>query len=473
MKREERIIRRIRTVVDNGRMLVAEVLQGIGVSPSNSQIDDFLAWRIKDEWKRFQEERMANYVIEQNNLNGATIVFPNGKKGSEYYQEVSLNMSNYEDVWFEGLEETGLLDNISIESGLISLTGTPAEAKTYDFKLCAKVKGWEQGDPIIERKFNIAFNADPRDLWVSKPVPADLPFQKDDEANDYVLVSEFEGLPQKDIVVASKRGRSHAQEGKPRDDDFRVSFNAQNGWYVLAVADGAGSAKYSREGSRIACETVEQYCKEKLAEQGEEFEAVVKIYAENQTQENLKPVVGKIHEILFKAATEAHRAIVKKVDECSEPAVLKDFSTTLLLAVCRKFSFGWFVASFGVGDGAIAIYDKNADSIKLLNEPDGGEYAGQTRFLTMESIFRDRTRIKMSIVPGFTALMLMTDGISDPFFETDANLAKKEKWDELWENLANEVDFSDDNENSKNQLLKWLDFWSPGNHDDRTIAILY
>ena len=23
------------------------------------------------------------------------------------------------------------------------------------------------------------------------------------------------------------------------------------------------------------------------------------------------------------------------------------------------------------------------------------------------------------------------------------------------------------------QLLDWLDFWSPGNHDDRTIAILY
>lgn len=473
MKREERILRRIRTVVDNGRMLVVEVLQSIGVSPSKSQIDDFLAWRIKDEWKRYQEERMANYVIEQNNLNELPLVFPNGKKGADYQHEVTLNMSKYEDVWFEGLEQTGLKETINIEDGLISLTGTPLESKTYDFRLCAKVKGWEQGDTIIERKFNIAFNPDPRDLWDPKPVPADLPFQKDDEANDYVLVPEFEGLPQKDIVVASKRGRSHAQEGKPRDDDFRVNFNAQNGWYVLAVADGAGSAKYSREGSRIACETVEQYCKEKLAEQGEEFEAVVKTYAENQTQENLKPVVGKIHEILFKAATEAHRAIVKKVDECSEPAVLKDFSTTLLLAVCRKFSFGWFVASFGVGDGAIAIYDKNADSIKLLNEPDGGEYAGQTRFLTMESIFRDRTRIKMSIVPDFTALMLMTDGISDPFFETDANIAKKEKWDELWKNLANEVDFSDDNENSKNQLLKWLDFWSPGNHDDRTIAILY
>ena len=79
----------------------------------------------------------------------------------------------------------------------------------------------------------------------------------------------------------------------------------------------------------------------------------------------------------------------------------------------------------------------------------------------------------MSIVPDFTALMLMTDGISDPFFETDSNLAKKEKWDALWENLSKEVEFTDDNEQSQYQLLKWLDFWSPGNHDDRTIAILY
>ncbi len=473
MKREERKIRHIRTVIDNGRMLVVETLHNMGISPTDSQINDFQEWRIKDEWKRYQEARMANYVIEQNNLNELPLTFPNGKKGSEYNHMVKLDMSKYQDVWFEGIEQTGLKEHINTNNGIISLIGTPSEAKAYDFKLCVKIKGWQQGDPILERKFNIAFNPDPRDLWKDLPVPADLPFQKDNEATDYVLVPEFEGMPQKDIVAASKRGRSHAQEGKPRDDDFRVSFNNQNGWYVLAVADGAGSAKYSREGSLIACETVEHYCKEKLSEQGDIFEDAVKAYAEEQTQENLKPVVGKIHEILFKAATEAYRAIVKKVDECREPAVLKDFSTTLLLAVCRKFSFGWFVASFGVGDGAIAIYDKNAESIKLLNDPDGGEYAGQTRFLTMESIFRDRTRIKMSIVPDFTALMLMTDGISDPFFETDANLAKKEKWDELWNNLSEEVDFFDDNENSKNQLLKWLDFWSPGNHDDRTIAILY
>ena len=84
------------------------------------------------------------------------------------------------------------------------------------------------------------------------------------------------------------------------------------------------------------------------------------------------------------------------------------------------------------------------------------------------------SRLKCKIVPDFTALFLMTDGVSDPKFETDANLNNPDKWDALWEDLKEYgVDLSDDNEAAKDQLLNWLDFWSPGNHDDRTIAILY
>lgn len=44
----------------------------------------------------------------------------------------------------------------------------------------------------------------------------------------------------------------------------------------------------------------------------------------------------------------------------------------------------------------------------------------------------------------------------------------------LWDDLKQKgVDLTDDNDAAKDQLLDWLDFWSPGNHDDRTIAILY
>ena len=101
----------------------------------------------------------------------------------------------------------------------------------------------------------------------------------------------------------------------------------------------------------------------------------------------------------------------------------------------------------------------------------------------MRDIFADATtiykRLRFNIVPDFTALMLMTDGVSDAKFETDANLASLAKWDELWHDLGGEnedkckVDLSDDNTECQYQLMKWLEFYTKSNHDDRTLAILY
>ena len=70
-------------------------------------------------------------------------------------------------------------------------------------------------------------------------------------------------------------------------------------------------------------------------------------------------------------------------------------------------------------------------------------------------------------------LFLMSDGVSDAKFETTNNLKNPQKWDELWENFEHEgVGLTTGEEVAKKQLLSWLDFWSPGNYDDRTIAVL-
>ena len=84
-----------------------------------------------------------------------------------------------------------------------------------------------------------------------------------------------------------------------------------------------------------------------------------------------------------------------------------------------------------------------------------------------EDIFN---RIKLAFVQDFRALALMTDGISDAWFHTDANLFKKEKWDELW--LEIKKNQSSETEFSSIALLEWLDFWVKGEYDDRTIVIL-
>jgi hypothetical protein len=67
----------------------------------------------------------------------------------------------------------------------------------------------------------------------------------------------------------------------------------------------------------------------------------------------------------------------------------------------------------------------------------------------------------------------MTDGVTDPKLETENNLKDIAKWNLLWQDIEKEVNFDKENLNTDKELLKWLEFWSPGNHDDRTIAILY
>ena len=251
-----------------------------------------------------------------------------------------------------------------------------------------------------------------------------------------------------------------------------------NGWYIMAVADGAGSAKLSREGSRIACEESVNYCIVQLND-NKKFEEAISKYNEQKDDgesEARKQVGDYMYKIVGAAAFKAHRAINAEAATANNQP--KQYATTLLLTISKKFPFGWFLASFWVGDGAICLYDRQAHTAKILGKPDEGEYAGQTRFLTMPEIFKDTTslykRLRFSIVDDFTALFMMTDGVSDPKFETEANLNNPDKWDTLWNDLReNGVELTDDNEASKEQLLNWLDFWSPGNHDDRTIAILY
>ena len=70
-------------------------------------------------------------------------------------------------------------------------------------------------------------------------------------------------------------------------------------------------------------------------------------------------------------------------------------------------------------------------------------------------------------------LVLMTDGVTDALFHTEANLLKKEIWDKFYTHLTNDVNLTHSNPSVSDELLEWLNFWEKGEYDDRTIAILY
>lgn len=467
--------------------IISNFLDKYNIKATLAEADDFERWFVNYAWDKYQTYCMEKRNNISNQFNAIPITIPNATVGVEYCSpRIELPIDIAYDYEFYGLEESGLSIIIADDiKNAFFVKGKPLNAGDYCITIKYKYKGWIEGNSLLERTINFAINPDPRTLWKNIPTSKDIPFYKTDTACEYIRVkADVDGEIRKDIVAASNRGRSHAQEGKARDDHFQLYHCQESDWYIIAVADGAGSAKYSRKGSEIACRTVVEFCKEKLYN-CPEFEANIRAYKNAIDEESARKTLGNdIYAIVGNAAFKAHKAI-SDVALKTEDAKTKDFATTLLLAICKKFDFGWFVASFWVGDGAMCIYNKDAQVIKVLGVPDEGEFSGQTRFLTMPEIFADHTafyrRLRFSIEDDFTALLLMTDGVSDPMFGTNSDLNNVEKWNELWDklcygfpedNIAG-VQLSDDNEEAKDQLLNWLNFWKAGEHDDRTIAILY
>ena len=149
----------------------------------------------------------------------------------------------------------------------------------------------------------------------------------------------------------------------------------------------------------------------------------------------------------------------------------------------KRTTSGYLLLTFGVGDCPICVLTPDETQVKLLNTLDIGEFGGGTRFITMPEIYSNEgtlpigKRFGIYQLRDFSKLFLMTDGIYDPKFVVENNLTKIECWKEFLADLGGnnedncKVDF--DNPKASEQLLQWLDFWSKGNSDDRTLAIIY
>ena len=416
---------------------------------------------------------------------------PNAFEKQDYLGEVAP--PSRESARFVLTEVTGVDEiqhglKIEVDENKFSITGTPnlsalrkdGQPAPSEFMLTAKyrleIDGASEGAYEGKKEFKLIIVPSIDTLWRDEPVNWDQMPEPRYRNENYATNSAVLDGEDKHIVAASLRGRSHAQDGKPRDDAFQ--FATTHDWQVLAVSDGAGSACYSREGARLACEKSVAVCRELLDDEQyrNTFEANIKNLSVTPTEpEKRKPVGDSLYTLLCQAANQARQTIAQEAGQQRKET--RTYAATLLLCVVKHFPFGWFVGSFWVGDGAIALYrrDTTPHTVYLMGEPDEGEYGGQTRFLTMPEVFSDASalycRLRFQLVDDFSALFLMTDGVSDPKFETTNNLKNAEKWDALWAELtaANALTNTPD---SQQALLEWLGFPSPGNHDDRTLLVL-
>jgi hypothetical protein len=406
-----------------------------------------------------------------------TFRVPNARAGEAYVQKIEpINAPAGGVVFDEFALPHGLQMLVEKDTGTLSGTANSAGEHSVSFT-------YRFGREPLERKrrgvVKLTVNPDPKTMWKDLSSNRQDVYWKPDEECRSVKGRELR------IIAASKRGRSHAHVGSFRDDHFQIDHIDESGWYIAVVSDGAGSARFSRQGAAIICEEAMNKLRGTLTGQpGTVIDSAAASYYAARTGNPGAPEVDALRQtlrttlsgVVGNAAYYAAKGVldesVRRKDELN--AVFKDYSSTALISICKRYSFGTLCAAYWVGDGAVAIYSKK-DGVILLGDVDSGEYSGQTRFLDSSEVTQEALikRTRFEIVDDMTALVLMTDGVSDPKFETDARLARPADWHDLWNDLDRSVGLSRDGDGTEQKLLAWLDFWSQGNHDDRTIALIY
>jgi serine/threonine protein phosphatase PrpC len=392
---------------------------------------------------------------DQTNL---VLRIPNAMVNAFYSEKIAFagRITRIEET--EQLAELGL----AYDKETRHLSGTPRQSGEFHFNVTCLL---DTGGSALA-SLALIVNHDPKSLWRDIASDEDAVFWKQD--NEAQELREESGWK---FVGASRRGRSHAHTGKCRDDDFALLGNHPQQWHLLAVSDGAGSSLYSREGARIAVQTASAELAAKLTEHDEALLEAVTAWEQSRGQE----AAAKLKQRLYAVFSAAVYAAANTIHQTSrkEQRAFRDFYATLLLAAHREINGRQFVAGYWIGDGGMALYQKNGQT-KLLGQADSGEYAGQTRFLDPAACQGEdiMERIHFTLTDSMTALVLLTDGITDPIFETERNLESGECWDRFWQEQIQDK-LSAEPEQTAANLLDWLSFWSPGNHDDRTVALLY
>ena len=375
------------------------------------------------------------------------------------------------------------------ENGEDKICFTPFKAGEYEIPV-----EYNDGKKLL---FHLTVNPDPWSLWTVEEIDEKLKvFSSDQERIDSnhkdVIAKEYPGLK---VVGASHRGRSHERSGTFRDDDMGVWADEENGNYVFIVSDGAGSCRFSREGARIAI----SFIKEKLESNKARIEEA---WAKSKIAENRDCPIGMTLTQLARLAKDKLSAYVAENKEAHPDWKVKDFSGTLLVAALKREKDGALqLVTLSIGDGAIAWY-LGGGKHGLMCCPDSGEFGGGTRFLTTPEVWKamsesktneDMTRAykefcnRRVFCKRFSPeeaesfqLFLMSDGVSDPWFETDARLENGEEW----RRFAEETLYGDGENQAKlkpcdsvdvmaEKLFAWLEFKIAGNHDDRTIIAVY
>jgi hypothetical protein len=180
-------------------------------------------------------------------------------------------------------------------------------------------------------------------------------------------------------IAASACGTDHTRNGIGKQD--AVARHPVGDRWIIAIADGAGSAPKSAEGAALAVEVATQSLEQcLLAADGGTLDAESAIVAAMMT------------------------AKIRLDQLASERSVrVSDFHTTLALCLIDDRR----VMAAQVGD-ALLISANEDGELRPLIRPQKGEYANETRFLTSVQAHEE---IELACHDQVEGLVAMTDGL--------------------------------------------------------------
>jgi serine/threonine protein phosphatase PrpC len=182
-------------------------------------------------------------------------------------------------------------------------------------------------------------------------------------------------------IARSAIGTSHQKQQLPCQD---YAGDRVLGDLVLgAVADGAGSARHAEIGAELAVNTALQYLvmSEKLLQQKwqSSWQSLKQPPSPEKIRRLFTKLVDRVLSVLNQRATQ---------DGC----VVSDLASTLLVFLATP---RW-IAAMQIGDGFIVARSQQGD-YRLLFQPDKGEYANQTTFVTSATALKE---MQLTVLTG-------------------------------------------------------------------------
>ncbi len=250
------------------------------------------------------------------------------------------------------------------------------------------------------------------------------------------------------IAAATAAGASHVRSNTPNQDavDYRLVNVGRDQIAVIAVADGAGSAPRSDDGSQIAVKAAVASIVDRI---------------------NRRPVSAFSRHLATSlvrdAIKRAKNAVVRLGKKRDVPA--GEMACTLIVAVASER----LATAAQVGDGAVIAFNVEGGDARTLCAAHSGEYANETTFITS----RTRPHLAASVghIPGrdYDALGLITDGLEN----LSLNMPEREAFMGFWNPMLHDLAHTDEPEAVPGRLHSFIssERVQSRTSDDVTIAI--